>query len=117
MSSDPTLEKHVRDLIDYGGGPSGAASFLFHEAAKTSPERFMHLVPEDIRLVMREESANPPSSIEDFDWIESSNYRAEFFHGLTDEEIARKIADDKNARKQRWLDGVRAVHRYFADCR
>lgn len=115
MTADLALEKHVRDLIDYGGGPLGAASFLFHEAAKTPPEQFMHLVPKDIQLVMRAKSANPPSSIADFDWIESSNNCAEFFRGLTDEEIALKVADDKNVRKQRWLDGVRAVHKYFAD--
>jgi hypothetical protein len=115
MTADHALEKHVRDLIDIGGGPSGAASFLFHEAAKTSPEQFMHWVPEDIQSVMREQSAQPPASIADFDWFEGANYRPEFLRGLTDDEIARKIADDKNVRKQRWLDGVRAVHRYFAD--
>ncbi len=113
MISDPALERHVRDLIDIGGGPSGAASFLFHEAAKIPPERFMHLVPEEIQRLMREQSARPHASIADFDWIEGANYRPEYFRGLTDAEIARKIADDKNMRKQRWLDGVWAVHRYF----
>jgi len=115
MTSDAALEKHVRGLIDIGGGPSGAASFLFHEAANTPPERFMHFVPEEIRRVMREQSASPPASIADFDWVEGANYRPEFFRGLTDAEVARKIADEKNARKQRWLDGVRAVHKYFSD--
>lgn len=75
----------------------------------------MHFVPEEIRTVMREQAASPPASIADFDWFEGANYRAEFFRGLTESEVARKISDEKNARKQRWLDGVRAVHRYFAD--
>ena len=95
MVSDPALEQHVRELIDIGGGPSGAASFLFHEAAKTPPERFMHLVPEEIQSVMREQSARPHTSIADFDWIEGSNYRPEFFRGLSEAEIARKIRTTK----------------------
>ena len=116
MTSDTVLEEHIRTLVDIGGGPSGAASFLFHEAAKTPPERFMHFVSEEIQRVMREQSASPPASIADFDWFEGANYRPESFRGLTDAEVARKIADEKNVRKQRWLDGVRAVHGYFSSC-
>lgn len=75
----------------------------------------MQFVPEDVTREMREQSASPPASIAAFDWMEGANYRPESFRGLTDAEVARKIADEKNARKQRWLDGVRAVHQYFAD--
>ncbi len=64
---------------------------------------------------MRDRSGKPPASIADFDWFEGGTYSAKFFRGLTDAENDRKIADDKNRRKQRWLDGVRAVHRYFLD--
>lgn len=100
-------------MIDYGGGPRGAADFLITEAARLPPDRFMHLVPEEVQHVLRTVSAKPPAGIADFDWFESSNYRSEFFSGLTDEEIAQKIKSDKDARKQRWLDGVRAMHAYF----
>jgi HEAT repeat protein len=75
----------------------------------------MRFVPNEVQQVLRAVSAKPPASIADFDWIESFNCRAEFFRGLTDDQIVQKIKADKDSRKQRWLEGVRAVHRYFSD--
>lgn len=113
MTTDQELEERIRQLIDYGGGPRGAADFLITEAAQLPPARFMHLVPHEVQLEMRAVSENLPASIDDFDWIESSNFSAEFFRGLTDDEITQKIKADKDARKQTWLDGAQAVNSYF----
>lgn len=115
MATDQEVEERVRQLIDYGGGPRGSADFLITEATQLPPSRFMRFVPDEVQQVLRAVSANPPASIADFDWIESSNYRAEFFRGLNDDQIDQKIKADEDARKQRWLEGLRAVHRYFSD--
>lgn len=113
MKSNHELEKSVTYLLEIGGSPSGAASLLIRTAAEHPPELFMHLVPDDVRQAMREQCDKPPATIADLHYFESSNYRAEFFRGLTDEEVTRKIEEDRNARKQRLLDGMVAVDSYF----
>lgn len=113
MTSNQELEKSVAYFLEIGGSPSGVASLLIRTAAEHPPELFMHLVPDDVRQAMMEQCEDPPATIADLHYFESSNYRAEFFRGLTDEQITRKIEEDKNARMQSLPNGMVAVNGYF----
>ena len=114
MVKDMDLEEHVRLRLEIGGSPRGSATFLILLAAQYAPESFMHLVPADVQLSMREGCANPPSTPDELVFIESATYRPSQFAGLTDEQIREKIESGKAAGKRELFDGMLAVHRYFS---
>ena len=113
MSQEIDLQEHVRAVLEIGGSLWGTASLLIPLAAKHAPESFMHFVPEDVQLAMREDCANPPDTIDGLFIFESANYRPSFFEGLTEEEAAQKIECERRARKQERLTGMKALKHFF----
>jgi hypothetical protein len=79
------------------------------------PSAYMHLLPPDMKAALSELELirNPPPSVDDFLHIESSNYRAEFFEGLTVDQIEKKIRESQRERKQRSYDRLWALHEFF----
>jgi hypothetical protein len=75
----------------------------------------MPLVPPSVQRVLQEITLSPPPTADQIFLIESSNYRASFFEGLTEEQIEEKIQRERKARAKEKFDAIWSVHRYFAD--
>lgn len=109
-----TLEDEVRYWIDLGGSSGEIANALLGCASRYDPAHFMHLVPAEVQRELEQISIAPPASISDFVLIQSSNYRTSFFEGLSKEQIEAKIEEDNRQMKQRRLDALVALNKYFA---
>jgi hypothetical protein len=83
-------------------------------AADHDPGKFMHLVPAELQLQLKETSRIVPASIDQLGFWESSVYKASAFEGLSEAEIDAKIEQERRARKERLLRGLAALNRFFA---
>ena len=108
-----TLEKLVQEVLSWSADVGMTAQFLIPLASDYSAERLIPLLPPEIAEELQRQCAEPPASIDDFFWVQSSNYRPSAFEGLSEEGIRRKVEADQIAAKQRILDGMVAIHRYF----
>ena len=79
------------------------------------PAEFMHLLPLEMKEALSEYQfiRTPPATLEDFWYMENSNYSAKFFEGLTEAQAEEKILEQKRQRKQAKFDRFWALHEYF----
>lgn len=99
----------------HGTSLTAIASSLTEVARFVKPEVFMPLVPPSVQRILREITLEPPLTVDEIFYFESSNYRASFFEGLTEEQISKKIDEERQARKQERFDAIWSVHHYFAE--
>lgn len=76
-------------------------------------DEFMSYIPCNIKEVMKELVNNPPMDRDSFQVIESSNYRASFFEGLTEEETIEKMKEVRRQRSGRRFDSIWKIHKFF----
>ena len=108
-----TCEDLVASWVCLGSDDSVVNGLCF-VAAEYDPAEFMHLVPAELRSMLKEHSRIVPASVDQLGFWESGVYRPSAFEGLSPVEIDVKIEQDKRARKELLLRGLAALNRFFA---
>lgn len=94
---------------------SGSAHLAFTFLPELDAVSYIELLPPSMRCELAELELvrDPPNSIDDFFVLQSSNVRAEFIAGLTEEQVLRKLRDEERKMKERDLRKFKALHTYF----
>lgn len=110
-STDENLVAYALEEWESSRNASSALDWLPH----VDPSEYMHLLPPEMRAALSnyEFIHTPPASLEDFWYIQSSNYSAKFFEGLTEAQVEEKIREEKRQHKQKIFDRFWLLHEYF----
>jgi len=112
-----TAEKAVAITFEMYGGCSAKSMawwIIVVVGRQFSPAEYLPFVPSDVQDALRVRSSNPPQSIDDLLYAESSVRSSEFFEGLTPQEAEVKIREEERSSKQETFDAIHALHAYFA---
>lgn len=112
------MDTSDRELLAYAieeWEVSQSASSLLDYLPYVDPAEFMHLLPPEMQAALSNLKfiRTPPATPNDFWYVESSNYSAKFFEGLTEAQSEAKILEAKRQRKQIKFDQFWALHEYF----
>ena len=110
-STDQRLVAYAIEEWEISRSASSALDYLPH----VDPSEYMPSLPPEMKAALsnHELMRNPPATVDDFGYFESSLYSAKFFEGLTEAQAEEKILEEKRQRKQKKYERFWALHEYF----